>query len=337
MEKKITGNPTLKITIATILFFVGAFISNAQISSTFNTDAEGWTFSDQNLNPQTVNYSSTGGNPGGHVASTIGGQVYYWTSPSKFNGNIAYFSYGQILSFDLQNPVTPTIHGLYGYDVALRLPGGGELVHTLPTLPAVAPAWSTHTVRLDETSEWRSGSPTGPIATKAQIIQYLSGLGSLRINGKFVSTSTGASASLDNVRLEQRTILPSPSISTISPISGNPGTSITLTGNNFNPTSSNNAVFFGSTSGTVTAASATSLTVTIPLGAMYGPVTVINKTTGLSKQSSQPFIPTFSNGGRIIPASFNPKFDIVTNVYTAGLAMADTKYEAREYFSHVQR
>lgn len=307
--------------ISLFLFFSASAV--AQITSTFNADDEGWTFSDQNLNPQTVNYSSTGGNPGGHVASIIGGQVYYWTSPSKFNGNIAYFSYGQILSFDLQNPVTPTIHGLYGYDVAIRLPGGGELVHTLPTLPAVAPSWSTHTVRLDETTEWRFGSPTGPIATKAQIIQYLSGVASLRINGKFVSTGTGASASLDNVRLEQRTILPSPTISSFSPLSGNAGTSITINGSNFNSTVSNNAVYFGSIAGTVTVATATSLTVTVPTGAMYGSITVINKTTGLSKQSAQLFTPTFLNGGRIIPASFDPKFEIVTSVQTGGLAMAD--------------
>ena len=70
---------TIKFAIATALLFTALGFSNAQITSTFNTDAEGWTFSDQNLNPQTVNYSSTGGNPGGHVASTIGGQVYYWT------------------------------------------------------------------------------------------------------------------------------------------------------------------------------------------------------------------------------------------------------------------
>ncbi len=321
--KKSITQATLKFSITAILLFTILEFSNAQITSNFNTDAEGWTFSDQNLNQQTVNYSSTGGNPGGHVASTIGGQVYYWTSPSKFNGNIAYFSYGQILSFDLQNPVTPTIHGLFGYDVAIRLPGGGELVHTLPTLPAVAPAWSTHTVRLDETTEWHLSSPVGPIATRAQIIQYLSGFASLRINGKFVSTSSGASASLDNVRLEQRTILPSPTISSFLPLSGNVGISITINGSNFDPIASNNAVYFGSIAGTVTVASATSLTVTVPIGAVYGSITVINKTTGMSKQSTQAFIPTFSNGGRIIPASFEPKFDIITNVYTGGLAMAD--------------
>ncbi len=321
--KKFTKAATLKFAISIVLLFAFSEFSNAQITSNFNTDNEGWTFSDQNLNQQTVNYSSTGGNPGGHITSTIGGQVYYWTSPSKFNGNITYFSYGQILSFDLQNPVTPTIHGLFGYDVAIRLPGGGELVHTLPTLPAVAPAWSTHTVRLDETTEWRIGSPVGPIATKAQIMQYLSNVASLRINGKFVSTGSGASASLDNVRLEQRTIQTAPGITTFTPTSGKPGSSITINGSGFSSTLSQNAAYFGSIAGVITNASATQLTVTVPVGATYGAITILNKTNGLTTQTKTPFTPTFDNGGRIIPASFYPKVDILSTVQCGGLTLAD--------------
>ncbi|QLH34122.1 MAG: hypothetical protein HWD62_18535 [Cyclobacteriaceae bacterium] len=43
-----------------------ALFSHAQITSTFDTDAEGWTLSDNNLNDlQTVNYFSAGGNRAG--------------------------------------------------------------------------------------------------------------------------------------------------------------------------------------------------------------------------------------------------------------------------------
>ena len=125
-------------TFSVLLFSV---ITQAQITSTFDTDADGWTFSDQNLNNQTITYNSTGGNPGGRITSAVPNSNYFhFTSPSKFAGNIAYFCYGQNLSFDLQIPVIPTQHGLNG-DVSIRLPGGGELVYTLPTLPAVSPAW----------------------------------------------------------------------------------------------------------------------------------------------------------------------------------------------------
>lgn len=299
--------------------------THAQITSTFDVDADGWTLSDNNNNdPQTVNYFSSGGNPGGYVSATktSSSQPYFWTSPSKFGGNIAYFCYGQNLSFDLQVDHVATIHGAAG-DVHIKTPSGSILALNLATFPAQAPAWSTFTVRLDETAGWRVGSIGGPVATKAQMIQYLSGLSSIRINIKYnsgVSTFTGA---IDNVILNQRTVLASPSISSLSAIAGNPGSSITINGTNFDPTPANNVVYFGGVPGTVTNATATSLTVTIPNGAQYGQLMVINKTTGLSKLTEQPFTPTFNDGGRIIPASFNPKFDILITGGYGGVSIAD--------------
>jgi hypothetical protein len=302
-----------------------ALLTHAQITSIFDVDADGWTLSDNNNNdPQTVNYFSSGGNPGGYVSATktSSSQPYFWTSPSKFGGNIAYFCYGQNLSFDLQVDHVATVHGAAG-DVHIKTPSGSILALNLATFPAQAPAWSTFTVRLDETAGWRVGSIGGPVATKAQMIQYLSGLSSIRINIKYnsgVSTFTGA---IDNVILNQRTVLASPSISSLSAIAGNPGSSITINGTNFDPTPANNVVYFGGVPGTVTNATATSLTVTIPNGAQYGQLMVINKTTGLSKLTEQPFTPTFNDGGRIIPASFNPKFDILITGGYGGVSIAD--------------
>ncbi|MBL7860947.1 MAG: VCBS repeat-containing protein, partial [Cyclobacteriaceae bacterium] len=309
--------------IAVLLLLPG--ISLAQITSTFDIDADGWTLSDNNnSDPQTVNFFSTGGNPGGYVAATktSSSQPYFWTSPSKFGGNIAYFCYGQDLSFDLQVDHVATVHGAAG-DVQIKAPSGSILALNLATFPAQAPAWSNFTVRLDETAGWRVGSIGGPVATKAQMIQYLSGLSSFRINIKYNSGVTTFTGAIDNVTLNQRTVPSSPSISSISVTSGNPGTSISINGTNFDPSPANNVVYFGGVAGTITNATATSLKVTIPNGAQYGQLMVTNKTTGLSKLTDQPFTPTFTEGGRIIPASFNPKFDILITGGYGGLSIAD--------------
>ena len=305
--------------------------AHAQITSTFDTDADGWTCSDNNLaSPLTVTYNSTGGNPDGYIStSTTSSQPFFWVSPAKFGGNIAYFSYGQELSFDIQLNHVGTVHGASSLgDVQIRIPSGQVLVINLPTFPAQAPAWSSFTIKLDETAGWRVGNTGGTLATQAQMLQYLSGVHSFRFSAKYTASSTVGGA-IDNVRLNKRSILPTPIISSFSPTSGKTGTSITINGSNFDPVASNNVVFFGAQAGTITDASTNSLTVSVPPGATYGNITVINKTTGHAQPSSQPFVPTFDGGGRIIPASFHPKFDITITGGYGGHSIADMDGDGR--------
>ncbi len=297
----------------------------AQVTSNFNLDSEGWTCSDNGMSTNlTVNYNATGGNPGGYVsAATTSSQPFFWTSPSQFGGNVAYLSYGQNLTFDIQLNHVGTVHGASTLgDVQIRIPSGQVLSLNLPTFPAQAPAWSTFSVRLDETAGWRVGHTGGPLATQAEMLQYLSGVHSFRFSIKYTSSSTVGGA-IDNVVLNQRTISPAPTISSFTPTSGKPGTSMIINGNGFDPVAANNAVFFSGIAGVITNATATSLTVTIPTGAQYGSFAVVNKITGQTKSSAQPFIPTFDGGGRIIPASIDPKFDIPLSDNYGGLNIAD--------------
>lgn len=85
-----------------------------------------------------------------------------------------------------------------------------------------------------------------------------------------------------------------PVITSFSPASGPAGTTVTITGTNFNTTATNNSVYFGNVAAQVVAATTTSLTVTAPAGATYQPISVINTTTHLSGQASTGFISTFS-------------------------------------------
>ena len=87
----------------------------------------------------------------------------------------------------------------------------------------------------------------------------------------------------------------------LSPLSGTVGSVVNVTGFNFDPTPSNNIVFFGATRATVTAASPTNLAVLVPAGATYAPVTVT--VAGLTAQSNQRFLPTFAGRGGGISSS----------------------------------
>ncbi len=112
-----------------------------------------------------------------------------------------------------------------------------------------------------------------------------------------------------------------PLITSFSPASGPIGTPVTITGSNFSTTPANNIVYFGAVKATVTAASATSLTVTVPSGTTYQPVTVT--VSGLTAYSQRPFQVTFSGGGTINGNAFGAIQDFTTGIRPNAIAIAD--------------
>jgi hypothetical protein len=109
-----------------------------------------------------------------------------------------------------------------------------------------------------------------------------------------------------------------PAITTFSPASGPVGTPVTITGTNFSPVAANNIVYFGAVKATVTAATSTSLTVTVPAGATYVPITVT--VNGLTGYANKPFVTTFASSCKdFLPNSFAAKsgFDAASS-YSSG-------------------
>jgi gliding motility-associated-like protein len=102
--------------------------------------------------------------------------------------------------------------------------------------------------------------------------------------------------------------IPSATITSFTPASGPIGTTITITGTNFSTTIANNIVFFGATRATVTSATATQLTVTVPAGATYQPISVL--VNGLTAFSAKPFnvtvcsVPGITSGSFATPVNF---------------------------------
>jgi hypothetical protein len=118
-----------------------------------------------------------------------------------------------------------------------------------------------------------------------------------------------------------------PVISSFSPQSGPVGTSVIISGANFSTTLANNIVLFGAVKASVTAATPTSLTITVPAGATYQPFSVtVNNLTGYAKQ---PFIVTFAGGSSLAnnpdqsQYSFAPRIDFRTDLHPNGVTVAD--------------
>lgn len=113
-----------------------------------------------------------------------------------------------------------------------------------------------------------------------------------------------------------------PVVTSLSPASGNINSSMTINGNNFNTTPANNTVYFGSVKGNVTAATSTALTVTVPTGGSYRPVTVIKDK--LMAQSIKPFDITFADGGEPFTSNFfKTRIDVPSLSDGKGITSAD--------------
>jgi hypothetical protein len=133
---------------------------------------------------------------------------------------------------------------------------------------------------------------------------------------------------LSSVLVSICTLSAAPVITSFSPASGFTGgagsTTVTITGTGFSTTAANNIVYFGGVQATVTAATATQLTVTAPSGATWQPISVtVGGETGYSYRVANPFVPTFVTKKSIMPGDFAAKVDFSTGDQPFGVAIGD--------------
>jgi FG-GAP-like repeat/IPT/TIG domain len=99
-----------------------------------------------------------------------------------------------------------------------------------------------------------------------------------------------------------------PIISGFSPTKGNIGSTVIISGSNFSATATNNFVYFGDVKATVLSATSSTITVVVPAGVSYKPISVT--VNGLTAYSSIPFTVTFPGDGNNFTAnSFSAKMD----------------------------
>jgi hypothetical protein len=109
------------------------------------------------------------------------------------------------------------------------------------------------------------------------------------------------------------TSTPAPTITSFTPTKGVPGSSITLTGTGFNPILSQNTVWIGASKATISAATTTSITARVPIGATTDYIRILNLGTQQSVQSNQFFISSYSpSKDSIQSAEIAPKVDLTT-------------------------
>jgi hypothetical protein len=99
-----------------------------------------------------------------------------------------------------------------------------------------------------------------------------------------------------------------PVISSFVPANATVGTAVTISGTNFNTTTTNNIVFFGAVRATVQSATSTQIVVIVPAGASCSPISVTaNNATAYSRNV---FILSFGGGGPIVSTAFDKEVDI---------------------------
>jgi hypothetical protein len=106
-----------------------------------------------------------------------------------------------------------------------------------------------------------------------------------------------------------------------TPTAGPVGTTVTITGTNFSTTLTNNNVWFGAVKATVTAATAKQLTVIVPTGATYQPITVT--VNGFTEYSNMPFNVTFLSTQAVDASLFASKVDFTAGTSPEGIAISD--------------
>jgi len=231
----------------------------------------------------------------------ITGTGFTGTSAVSFGG-VAASSYNVVSS----TTITATVPSGQSGSVSVTTPGGTATLPgyiSLPTITSFNPTQGTEgtvltitgTSLTDITGVTVGGVPVISFTIlSSTTIRAIVGPGA---TGSVTVTKPGGSSTLGGF-----TWFAPPVITSFNPASGPVGTTVTITGTGFNPTPGNNTVYFGATKATVTGGTGTSLTVIVPYGATFSPISVVSNL--LIGYSASPFLVTFTNGGSITAASF---------------------------------
>lgn len=112
-----------------------------------------------------------------------------------------------------------------------------------------------------------------------------------------------------------------PAITSFAPTQGAVGSMVTINGTNFSSTAANNIVYFGATRASVLTATSTQLSVSVPAGATYQPISVL--VGGLIAYANKPFSVTFDGTTNVNMNSFASKIDFTAGVGITSVFVSD--------------
>lgn len=198
---------TSRTYLLVVILILTCISLHGQITSTFNSNAEGWTT--PNDADATITYAAAGGNPGGLVAGSpfvlvLGATTIYvpfdFVAPGTYLGNRSSY-YNGTLRYDIQQSTAGAPNQLAEVTIANSLGITLYYFPATPNQPAAAPAWTTFSVTLNNAlGYWKTtNSATGSAATEAQVLNVLTDLASLQIRGLYRDANT--TNRLDNVSM----------------------------------------------------------------------------------------------------------------------------------------
>jgi IPT/TIG domain len=191
------------------------------------------------------------------------------------------------------NKATPT-ENLNAVVVALNA-AITALNTTAVQTPLVAPNAQTVLADLQTAANFAIAQLTGSNAAATLLAIEAASMNSMSFfdtdlkNGVLLATAKANAVNAANFTLSTPPAPVLPTVSSISPTSGVAAATVVITGTGFNPVAANNFVRFAGKPAVVTAATATSLTVTVPAGAATGGVTVTNLATYATSTATNVF------------------------------------------------
>ena len=247
----------------------------------------------------------------GTTAVTIGGTpalFFNIISPTTINATLGTGSAGMV---SVTTPNGTTSFGFFNY---IYPP---VISSVTPTSGAVNTLVTINGINFIGVTSVKFGSTPAASFTVVSPSQITAIVGP-NSTGNIIITAMGGMASYPMF-----TYLETPTVSSFTPASGPVGTPVTITGTNFNPTPTNNIVYFGATKALVTASTSTSLSVIVPTGATYQPISVQDKITGLSACSNQAFNTTFDGSNAFDAYSYASKVSFGAGDYPYSVAVGD--------------
>ena len=229
----------------------GTFTVKASGQSIWNT-ADGMNFAYQTLSGDGTIVARLLTIQGGANSQTTGVMIRETLDPSSKH---VYVAYGQGAVWTVSR--TSTGGSTSGSSLSTALPYWVKLTRSGSSFSGFASSDGLNWVQVGSTQ-------TVSMAQNVYI-----GLAVSSNNNSALSTAT-----LDNVSVNSSTT-PAPAISTVSTNTGSAGTQVVITGSGFGASQGTSVVLLNGTAATVSAWSATSVTITIPSGATSGPLAVL--------------------------------------------------------------
>jgi hypothetical protein len=207
--------------------------------------------------------------------TTLGG------TPTWYNNNPTAYSWSNGTPTTVQAGTTSGVF-IGGTGNGFRFTAPADT--TQRTLKVYAGAWATAMTLNAALSDGSAtayndatlvGSPAGAGTNAVWTFTYSAGSANQSLTVTVTANSSSGNVQLHAAALTvQGDTLNAPTITSFTPSNGVVGTTVTITGTNFDPLATNNTVKFNGTTATISSASATSLTVTVPTGATTGTITV---------------------------------------------------------------